>query len=268
MICQAKRYTTRNGCRKTMKMNSRGNTQVVLAHWRPSRDSAVALLTELGMILSYVAIGRSGDNITVMMLFVAFVVPILTIGVPVCWVGLVKRERLESLGLTLHHWLPAILLGGALSAFEVGQVLTGRGSIAPANLWMPQAVAGAVSLWEPLFVFGWLQLRFERDFGVLPAILMASVCFALYHVGFGSVNMMVGQFFSAVAYATVFRLVTSLFVLWPLLWAASSARICIGDGFCLFDWGSATFMAILFLVEIAFVAFAAYRQRLTASRLL
>jgi membrane protease YdiL (CAAX protease family) len=248
-------------------MDSHSGAQVVLAHWKPSRDSAVAILTEFGMILSYVAIGRSGNNIPVMMLFVAFVVPILTIGVPVYWMGVVKREPLESLGLTLRHWLPAILLGVALSAIEVVQVATGRTAIAPASLWMPQAVAGAVSLWEPLFVFGWLQLRFEKDFGVLPGILMASVCFALYHVGFGSVDMMVGQFFSAIAYGAVFRLVTSLLAVWPLLWAASSARICMGDGFCFFDWGSATFMAILFLVEIAFVAFAVYRQRLRAPRM-
>ena len=217
--------------------------------------------------MSYIAIGRSGDNITVMMLFVAFVIPILTIAVPVYWIGLVKREPLRSLGLTLRHWPPAILLGVALSSLEVAQVVNGRGPVAPANLWMPQAVAGAVSLWEPLFVFGWLQLRFEKDFGILPGILMASACFALYHVGFGSVNMMVGQFFSAIAYATVFRLVTSLLVVWPLLWAASSARICIGDNFCFFDWSSATFMTFLFLVEITFVAAVAYRQRLTARRL-
>ena len=76
--------------------------------------------------------------------------------------------------------------------------------------WMPQALAEAVSLWEPLFVFGWLQLRFEKDFGVLPAVLMAYACFALYHVGFGSVDMMMEQFLSAVVYATVFRLVENL----------------------------------------------------------
>jgi hypothetical protein len=134
-------------------MDSRSRTQVVLAQWSPSRDSAVAILTELGMILSYVAIGRSSGNITVMLLFVAVVVPILTVGVPVYWIRWVKREPLENLGLTLRYWLPAILLGVVLSAIEGVQVVTGRAPIAQANLWLPQAVAGAVSLWEPLFVF-------------------------------------------------------------------------------------------------------------------
>ena len=132
---------------------------------------------------------------------------------------------------------------------------------------MPQALAGAASLWEPLFVFGWLQLRFEKDFGVLPAVLMASACFALYHVGFGSVNMMMGQFLSAVVYATVFRLVKNLLTVWPSLWAASSARICIGSSFCFFNWSSAIFMLILLVIEIAFMGFMAYRVRTMQRRL-
>lgn len=233
----------------------------VLVRWNPSRDSGVALLTELGMILSYIAIGRSGDDLQVMMIFVAFVIPLLTVGVPVYWMVFVRRQGLSSLGLTLRYWLPALLLGASLSIVEVLQFLTGGVLNMLSDRWMPQAVAGAVSLWEPLFVFGWLQLRFEKDFGVLPAILAASACFALYHIGFGSVNMMMGQFLWAVVYATVFRLVSNLLVVWPLLWAASSARICIGSGFCFFNWASASFMVIIFVVEVAFIVFTAYRRR-------
>ena len=38
-------------------------------------------------------------------------------------------------------------------------------------------------MWEPFFVYGWLQLRFERAFGVIPGIALAAVCFGAYHIG-------------------------------------------------------------------------------------
>jgi membrane protease YdiL (CAAX protease family) len=236
-------------------------TQGELARWGPSRNAGVALATELGMILGYIGIAQSGSNFAVMMLFVALVVPILTVGFPACWTTLVDRQQMSTLGLSLRHWLPALVLGLGLSVIEVGPVVMGGPSGVSVDQWMPQALAGAASLWEPLFVFGWLQLRFEKDFGVLPAVLMASACFALYHVGFGSVNMMMGQFLSAVVYATVFRLVKNLLAVWPLLWAASSARICIANRFCFFNWSSAMFMLLLLIVEIGFIGFIAYRVR-------
>jgi membrane protease YdiL (CAAX protease family) len=243
-------------------MQDGGVTQGQLVRWSPSRDVGIALLTEVGMILSYIAIARSGSHFAVMIMFVALVVPVLTVGVPVCWTTLVDRQQMSALGLSLRHWLPALVLGLGLCAIEVGQVIMGGPSRVSIDQWMPQALAGAASIWEPLFVFGWLQLRFEKDFGVLPAVLLASACFALYHVGFGSVNMMMGQFLSAVVYATVFRLVKNLLAVWPFLWAASSARICIASHFCFFNWSSAMFMLLLLVIEIAFIGFMAYRVRI------
>jgi hypothetical protein len=75
--------------------------------------------------------------------------------------------------------------------------------------------------------------------------------------------MMMGQFLSAVVYATVFRLVTNLLTVWPLIWAASSARICIASGFCFFTWGSAMFMLFLLVIETGFIGFMAHRVRTT-----
>jgi len=71
-----------------------------------------------------------------------------------------------------------------------------------------------------------------------------------------------GQFLSAVVYATVFRLVKNLLAVWPLLWAASSARICIASRFCFFNWSSGMFMLLLLVVEIAFIGVMAHRVRI------
>ena len=48
---------------------------------------------------------------------------------------------------------------------------------------LPNIAYNAIAFWEPLFVFGWLQLRFERAFGIIAGILMAALSFAAYHIG-------------------------------------------------------------------------------------
>ncbi len=47
---------------------------------------------------------------------------------------------------------------------------------------LPQILANVFMLWEPFFVFGWLQLRFERAFGILPGILLAGIAMGTYHL--------------------------------------------------------------------------------------
>lgn len=63
-----------------------------------------------------------------------------------------------------------------------------------------------------------------------------------------------GQFTSAVVYAVFFRLTSNLLVTWQLLWAASSARICIGSNICFANWGMVSGSSMAFIVEIVFIA--------------
>jgi hypothetical protein len=49
--------------------------------------------------------------------------------------------------------------------------------------WLPQVLFNGVILWEPFFVHAWLQLRFDRAFGIVPGILLAGLSFAAYHTG-------------------------------------------------------------------------------------
>lgn len=85
----------------------------------------------------------------------------------------------------------------ALVGLIVYSLFLSNRSVVSIDRWLPMAAAGAVSLFEPLFVFGWLQLRFEKDWGVLPGILLAALGYALYHVGYMPGEMS-GQFYSAV----------------------------------------------------------------------
>lgn len=240
-----------------------------LLRWSPSRSSALALLTEVGMVLAYAALGRASNSPLVQFLVGLIVLPALSVGVPVYWTTVVNRQPLSALALTLRRWPLAVGLGLALTALEVIHICAGSPLSRQPDEWLPQAVTGMAALWEPLFVFGWLQLRFENDFGVLAGIVLAPACFVLYHIGFGfSLASLLGQFTGVLIYAVVFRMATNLIVVWPLLWGASSARVCIERGVCAFSWTSVIFTLILLVVEVIYMALMARRQRRVSAGLL
>ncbi len=241
-------------------MNASLPTSMILVRWHPTRATAVALITEAGMILAYTLLGKNPDDLGIAALVGLLIVPILTVGIPVIWTLLVEHRDLASLGITSRQWLPSVLLGVVLSLFVFAPLLyTADLTVAPER-WLPMAAAGAVSLFEPLFIFGWLQMRFEKDFGILPAILLAALGFALYHVGYLPQAMSI-QFYSAAAFAVAFRFTANLLVTWPLLWASTSAWSCIGSNICFANWGLVRGLAFAFVIEVVFIAALALFRR-------
>ncbi len=232
--------------------------ECVLLRWAPSRNSGAAVLTLLGMIAAYAVLGTNPDNPILLILMGLIAVPVISVGIPVYWTTQVERQPISALGLTMHRWLPSLLISMVLSLVIIFPVYL-NGITSKYN-WLPMAAAGALSLFEPLFIFGWLQLRFEKDFGVLPGIILAGLSFALYHAGFMPAAMQ-GQFYNAVLWAVCFRLTSNLLVTWPILWATTSGMICYGGNACMYTWNMVVTWAMLLLIEIAFIAFMDSRQR-------
>jgi hypothetical protein len=78
-------------------------------------------------------------------------------------------------------------------------------------------LALAIGFFEALFWRGWVLSRLEESFGLLPAILLGSGLYAIYHIGYGMPWKEIGfLFFIGVLYAVSFRLTKSVFILWPL----------------------------------------------------
>ena len=235
-----------------------------LVRFRPSQDSGVALLTEVALVLSYLALERSTEGTPSMMLVLGLIIPLVTVAVPLLWTTVIRDEPLSELGITTKRIVPSLLLALLLVNVQILPITSAKPQLVAA-LWVPQALVGALSLWEVFFVFGWLQGRFEHDFGVLPAVLGAAACYALYQVAFGSMELVISQFMLGVLFAVAFRTVNNLLVLWPLVWAASAARLCILEGYCQAGWGTAVFSAIVLAIELVLIALLGLRQQ-SASR--
>lgn len=77
-------------------------------------------------------------------------------------------------------------------------------------------MALTVGLFEAVFFRGWIQLRFEKAFGALPAVFLGAAFYALYHIGYGmTVSEIWFLFLLGISFALAFRVTRNILVLFP-----------------------------------------------------
>lgn len=134
---------------------------------RPGRDTITALLTAVAMLpVYYLGVHGRGSLVGV----VGFVIlgnGILNVLFPAYYLLIYRRERPAELGLTKDRLWLSLAFSVLCSALFWPRLLTEIQSHPSVNL-IPPLVYNGLALWQPFFVFGWLQLRFERAFGILP----------------------------------------------------------------------------------------------------
>ena len=99
------------------------------------------------------------------------------------------------------------------------------------------------------FVYGWLQLRFERAFGFVVAPFLAGAAFAAYHIGSFPLEGLIALFLSGIFYGILFTITKNLLVLIPLTWAIGSTIGTIEGGFT-FGWDTVGIYAALLVLQL------------------
>jgi len=137
---------------------------------------------------------------------------------PLYWTIVVRKGKLDALGITKKLWLISLVVGIAMAGFMWMGYMNQYGI---GSDTLPGLLLGVVGLWEIFFCFGWLQLRFEEAFGIIPAIVLASLGYSIYHLGYPGipVSEIVGFFVFGLFFAIIFRSTKNLLVLlpaWPI----------------------------------------------------
>ena len=134
------------------------------------------------MVLAFLGLKLFGNTILNPILFGLTGTLVVCVIFPLYWMVVRKEKSIGTLGITRKHSSISLLVGFLLGAFVFWGYYRTFGLSAAI---IPALIMGIYSLWEVIFVYGWLQLRFEKPFGIIPAILLAGLCFALYHLGYG-----------------------------------------------------------------------------------
>ena len=78
------------------------------------------------------------------------------------------------------------------------------------------AMTLVVGLFEAIFFRGWLQMRFEKAFGVVPGLVLGALCYSGYHVGYGMTWVeMFFLFGLGLTFGAFLRLTRNVALLWP-----------------------------------------------------
>ena len=125
--------------------------------WSPNSDTLMALLTEIAMIALYwITTHLLSSGWDGVLIFGVLTNLGLNVLFPVWWIAYHRKQPLSELGITTRHWLLSLISGIVLATFSSVRLWQ---MISSVN-WLPQVLFNAVILWEPFFVFSWLQLRF------------------------------------------------------------------------------------------------------------
>jgi hypothetical protein len=194
--------------------------RVTMARWDPSWTDlgvvAASWLLVVAALRTATSVVTPDRGIGYFLVYAVLGATVIGMGIPLGWMVVVRKRPLSDLGLTLGNW-KVILPVQALLA--IGLYLTAFRDITypPRDELLPlMALALAIGFFEAVFWRGWVLLRLEEAFGLLPAVLLGSALYALYHIGYGmDAGEMVFLFFVGILFAVAFRIAGSILILWP-----------------------------------------------------
>ena len=214
----------------------------------PGQDTLIAI----GSLLAFWGIYYLQGTVSGPLMLAVFLGAnlLLCVLLPAYYVVRIRGEALSAVGLTKRGWKRA------LSVSIVGATLLSPGLVlVSSELTTTALLAHTLTIgllfWEPFFVHGWLQTRFEHGFGAGGGVLLAGAGFALFHVGRLSPTVLLILFGVGVVHAVLFRACNqNLIVLWPLLWTVGSAPRSLAFGTATFGWEEAFVYAILLVMTV------------------
>jgi membrane protease YdiL (CAAX protease family) len=241
--------------------------QVFALRWKPSRDLAVVALSWILVVASlYTATVIVGDKVwggmAYFTLYAVIGATLFGIGLPLYWMTVIQKRPLADLGITTRGLGLSIVLQLIFAALQFAGTLAKTQMPSFAALLPLAALALCIGFFEAVFWRGWVLLRLEESFGMIPAIVIGSALYAAYHIGYGMPSSeMIFLFFIGIMFAIVFRLTKNIFILWPLFQPMGQLITLIKDGLALPVAASLGFVdALALMFVLVWLASRYYRK--------
>ena len=236
-----------------------------LHHWfrfEPGTDTALAFASVPLMWAVFWTNARYGteDPLVFVLVFMLFGNLGLNVLGPAWYVLRVRGEPLSELGMTLDRWWLSLAISLGTAAWSHGELMRVAASAGlEGDALLAHIVFNGLVFWEVFFVFGWLQLRFERAFGIAPGIVLAALGFAAYHLGTFPFDGVVGLAGFGLVFGCLFRVTRSVLALIPFAWAMTSGIGTIQGGF-IANWPAVGAYIIVVAIQLGGIAWFARRR--------
>jgi membrane protease YdiL (CAAX protease family) len=190
--------------------------------WKPGLDLVAVILSWLlvtGSLYTATVIvtPEPGGGMPYFFLYAVLTATVFGVGIPLFWMVIFQKRSIQDLGITTKYLGISILVQLVFAAFQYLGTLSKTG-LPPLEQLIPLiALALTIGFFEALFWRGWVLLRLEEAFGLIPAILIGSLLYAAYHIGYAMpISEISFLFLIGVLYAVCFRLTRNIFILWPI----------------------------------------------------
>jgi len=214
------------------------------------KDTLLATITAFLMLPVYYVNTHYGMD-SVAVFFIVFIVVghlFLNTLIPAYVVIHMGGEGLSGLGITTHNLIKSIVVSIILAVIGSYQLMDVAKDFGDVDL-LPHLIFNGLVLWEVLFVYGWLQLRFEKAFGYILAPILSALCFCFYHVGSFDPAGILTLFFSGLIFGVVFGITKNIFSLIPIAWSVTSGMGSMMGGF-IGGWDHVLTYAVVVAVQI------------------
>jgi len=238
--------------------------------FKPSMDLLVVLVT---FLVLHICVSITWQIVTMANAVVFFLlwgpVSMFAAGivVPIAYNSLVKKRPLSEMGISKKHWKKSLVLSLIVLAIVSSNSSNARAyaRIPPFMELLPLISFEIVSgLFFAMFFQCWAQLRFEKAFGAIPAILIAAALFSLHHISYAGYSAYIPQIWFLFSCGTlgsiVFRITRNILILWPFPISATGLFNELAGGFRLpfeYTYGFIGILALMWL----FIAIVHWRQK-------
>jgi membrane protease YdiL (CAAX protease family) len=247
--------------------------QAFSIRWKPGKDLAIVALSWLLVVgCLYTATVIVGDKVwggmAYFTLYAILGATLFGIGLPLYWMVVIQKRPLADLGLTTRGLGLSLVLQLVFAGIQFTSTLAKTG-VPSFELFLPLlTLALCIGFFEAIFWRGWVLMCLEESFGMIPAIILGSVLYAAYHIGYGMpTSEMVFLFFIGVMFAVVFRLTKNIFILWPFFQPMGQLITLIKDGLTLPVAASLGFIdALALMFVLIWLASRYYKKHATQNQ--
>ena len=207
--------------------------------WKPGKDLIAVLVSWLLVTATLytanvIVTPSAGGGMPYFFLYAGLTALVFGVGLPLYWMVVVRKRTIQDLGITKKYLGISIILQLIFAFLQYLRTL--------AKVEMPSfdkvlpliGLAIAIGFFEAFFWRGWVLLRLEEAFGLIPAVILGSVLYALYHIGYGMpMSEIAFLFIIGVLYAVTFRITKNIFLLWPFFQPMGQMVTLLKDGLAL-----------------------------------
>jgi membrane protease YdiL (CAAX protease family) len=192
--------------------------------WQPDRHTWVAVGTGLlTFVLSASLLLFERGSFAAHLIHYGLIYVVCGFAIPWGYLLLVERGSASGMGFKRDGWLVSLLLSLLMAAMlnpilfnsDLGDI--GWQAIARSAF----VLTGAGGLFELFLYYGFIHLRLEKAFGLIPAILATSVLYVLWHTGTqlplepDPLAAIWKLFLVGVMYQSFFSLTRNSLIIWP-----------------------------------------------------